>query len=556
MTTATQPLLDYTRLAAHTAGLAFLDSRGVTGELTYADLATKAHTAAAALHSRGLRPGDRAVLPMPSGPDYFTALAGCLLAGIAPCTVVIPNNPHDTESAGMRQFAAVLSVVRPAAVITIDRDTAKLLAAGPGPLHLHPDDLRHAPPDSYQPAIPGPDTVHHIQLTSGSTSAPKAAALTYAQVTANVHAILDIFDLTPGHDRLCNWLPLHHDMGFVVALSALHSGTPLDSMSPMSFLRDPLSWLRHISQRGVTLTSGPPFGYRTAVERHRRNPAEDLDLSRLRQAHVGAEPIPYSVLADFRDTFAPHGLAADTLMPCYGMAETVLVATMSLKHHPTTDHSWGRVKALRLDREALHHHNTITDARDDRPDITVVACGQPVGGLTTAIRHPDGTACQDNEIGEIHLHGDSVMAGYLDPDGQPTVLPDRTHATGDLGFHRDGDLYIVGRIKEMLIVRGRNLPPYDVEQTIETLPAVGAGNSAVFSHADNDGEHVIAVIETRAPADQADALRLEIATLVRQTFGFSPREIILVRRGRIPRTTSGKRQRAQLRQQYLTGGLS
>ncbi|MFG2974473.1 AMP-binding protein [Streptomyces sp. NPDC048331] len=556
MTTATQPLLDYTALAAHSSGLAFLDSRGVTGEITYADLDTRARTAAAALHERGLRPGDRAVLPMPSSPDYFTVLAACLLAGVAPCTVVIPSNPQDVQSAGMRQFAAVLSVVRPAAVIAADEDTAKALAQVPGPLYLHPDDLRHAPPESVQPAIPGPDTVHHIQLTSGSTTAPKAATLTYAQVSANVNGIRTAFQLTPGHDRICNWLPLHHDMGFVVALTALHSGTPLDSMSPMGFLRDPLSWLRHISQRGATITSGPPFGYRTAVERYRRTPAQDLDLSRLRQAHVGAEPIPYSVLVDFRDTFAAHGLATDTLMPCYGMAETVLGATMSLKPYSATEHSWGRVKAVRLDREALHHHNTITPAHDDRPDITVVACGQPVGGLTAEIRHPDGTRCGDNEIGEIHLHGDSVMAGYLNPDGRPTPVPERTHATGDLGFHRDGDLYIVGRLKEMIVVRGRNLPPYDVEQTIETLPAVGAGNSAVFSHADNDGEHVIAVIETRTPADQAAALRLEIATLVRQSFGFTPREIILVRRGQIPRTTSGKRQRAQLRRQYLTGGLT
>lgn len=551
-----QPLLDYRSLGDHDADVTFLDSRGTTAEVTYRQLAEQARGAAGALLARGLARGDRVLLPLGTGPDHLTALWGCLLAGLVPCTIVIPPNPGDDTATGTRQFRAVVAVTEPAAVITADPETAAALATDQGPLYLTVADLEHPPvPDEQLPA-PHPDDAHHIQLTSGSTSAPKAAVLTYAQVNANVRAIHQALELDAARDRVCHWLPLHHDMGFILSLSTLTRGVPLDLMPSISFLRDPLSWLRHISHRGATITTAPPFGYRTATDRFRRTPDTDLDLSTLRQAYVGAEPIPLQVLTDFRDTFAKQNLGEDVIIPCYGMAETVLAATMSLDRRPPGELSWGRVKALRLDREDLHHHNKVTDATGGRPSITVIACGRPLGGLTVHIRTPDRTACGDNEIGEIHLKGDSVMAGYLSPGGAPTLVTDRTHATGDLGFTRDGDLYIVGRVKELLIVNGRNLPPYDVEETVEAHPDIDAGNSAVFSYTDDTGEHVVAVVETRLRSDEHSRIQREAAMVVRQAFGFNLHDVIVLRRGGIPRTTSGKRQRGRLREDYLTGRLA
>ncbi|MFF8606735.1 AMP-binding protein [Streptomyces sp. NPDC015346] len=557
VTTVDEPaLLDYQALGDHTADISFLDSRGTTASLTYRQLAEQARRVAGALLARGLRRGDRVLLPLGTGPDHLAALWGCLLTGLVPCTIVVPPNPGDDTATGTRQFRAVVTVTEPAAVITADSATAAALATDDGPRFLTMADLQHPPATDEMLTPPRPDDPHHIQLTSGSTSAPKAAVLTYAQVNANVRAIHRALDLTPERDRVCHWLPLHHDMGFILTLSTLTRGVPLDLMPSISFLRDPLSWLRHIAQRGATITTAPPFGYRTATERFRRTPDLDLDLSTLRQAYVGAEPIPLQVLTDFRDTFAKQNLGEDVIIPCYGMAETVLAATMSLDRRPPGDLSWGRVKALRLDREALHHHNKVTDATGDRPSLTVVACGRPLGGLTVHIRTPDGTTLGDNEIGEIHLQGDSVMAGYLAAGGAPIPVTDRTHATGDLGFTRDGDLYIVGRVKELLIVNGRNLPPYDVEETIESHPDIDAGNSAVFSYTDDSGEHVIAVIETRLRADEHPRLKREAATLVRQSFGFNLHGVIVLRRGGIPRTTSGKRQRGRLREDFVTGRLA
>ncbi|GGU01371.1 MULTISPECIES: AMP-binding protein [Streptomyces] len=556
--TAVDPsaLFDYHALGDHTADITFLDSRGTTASLTYRQLAERARRAAGALLARGLRRGDRVLLPLGTGPDHLAALWGCLLTGLVPCTIVVPPSPGDDSATGTRQFRAVVTVTEPAAVITADSATAAALATEGGPQFLTVADLRHPPATDEQLTPPHPDDAHHIQLTSGSTSAPKAAVLTYAQVTANVRAIHQALELDAARDRSCHWLPLHHDMGFILTLSTLTRGVPLDLMPSISFLRDPLSWLRHISQRGATITTAPPFGYRTATERFRRTPDTDLDLSTLRQAYVGAEPIPLQVLTDFRDTFAGQNLGEDVVIPCYGMAETVLAATMSLDRRPPGSLSWGRVKALRLDREDLHHHDKVTDATGDRPSITVIACGRPLGGLTVHIRTPDGAPCGDNEIGEIHLHGDSVMAGYLSPGGAPTLVSDRTHATGDLGFTRDGDLYVVGRVKELLIVNGRNLPPYDVEETIETHPDIDAGNSAVFSCTDDNGEHVVAVIETRLRAEEHPRVKREAAMAVRRAFGFNLHEVIVLRRGGIPRTTSGKRQRGRLRDDYLTGRLA
>ncbi|MBQ1098272.1 AMP-binding protein [Streptomyces sp. b94] len=549
----TEQLLDYRSLGEHEAAVTFLDSAGVTGEVTYRQLADKARGAAGALLTLGLTRGDRVLLPLGTGPDHLAALWGCLLAGLVPCTITVPPSPQDEAATGTRQFRAVVTVTEPAAVVTADTETATALTTIGGPRYLTIADLDRPPASDGQLPVPDPDDAHHVQLTSGSTSAPKAAVLTYAQVTANVRAIHRALELDPGRDRVCHWLPLHHDMGFILTLSTLTRGVPLDLMPSISFLRDPLSWLRHISRRGATITTAPPFGYRTATARFRRTPEIDLDLTTLRQAYVGAEPIPLQALTDFRDTFAKQNLDEAAIIPCYGMAETVLAATMSLNRREPGDLSWGRVKALRLDREDLHHHNKVTDAHGDRPSITVVACGTPLGGLTVHVRTPDGTECADDEIGEIHLRGDSVMAGYLQPGGATAPVTDRTHATGDLGFIRDGDLYIVGRAKELLIVNGRNLPPYDVEETIETHPDIDAGNSVVFSYTDDTGEHVVALVETRLRADQHERIKRETAMLVRQSFGFNLRDVIVLRRGGIPRTTSGKRQRSRVREDYLTG---
>ncbi|WDZ82843.1 AMP-binding protein [Micromonospora cathayae] len=557
MSTGTLPaVLDYRALARRTApAVGFFDSRAMTGELTRAALLDDARAAAAGLAHHGIGYGDRIVLVAPTGPDHLVVLLGCLLAGIAPCTVASPPKPGDPASAGVRHLRAALTAVAPAAVVVTDPAVAAAVPAGVPALTVAELRRHGAVPPTALPE-PHPDLIHHIQLTSGSTSAPKAVLLTHANVAANVAVLAASTDIRAGRDTIFSWLPLYHDMGLVVTLLALHHDGGLDLMPPVAFVRDPLSWLRHLGQRGATLTAAPPFAYRAAADRQASRPDPGLDLSTLRQAYVGAEPIPVGVLRDFQDTFAGHGLGPDVLLPCYGMAETVLATTLALDAGPTTDTSFGRVRWRRFDRESLDDKRIAAPAVPGRPSRSIVSCGTTVPGLTLRIVDDAGREIRAGQVGAIQVRGTSVMAGYRTPDGVDAP-PDGWHDTGDLGVRHDGELYVVGRRKEMLIVRGRNLPPYDVEAVIEEHPQVGTGASAVFScpTEERGTEPVIAVVETRAATPDWPALRAAVATSVRQVFGLSLAEVVVVPRGGIPRTTSGKRQRAALRAAYLAGDL-
>lgn len=515
------------------APVGFLDSAGLTAELTGAELTDRARAAAAGLAHNGVRYQDRVVIIEPTGPDYLTVLLGCLLSGVVPVTVSSPAKPDDPTSAGVRHLHAAIGVLRPAAVVTSDAR----LAVPDGIPRLTIDELRRHGRLAWRALRrPEPEDVHHIQLTSGSTSAPKAAVLTHANVAANLRALHGAFALASHRDRVTSWLPLYHDMGLMLMLIGLTAGAAVDLMPPTAFVRDPVAWLRHMADRQTAATAAPPFAYRVAADRYIAKGRPELDLSMLRQAYVGAEPIAVGVLQHFQDTLSDHGLAEDTLVPCYGMAETVVATTLCSTKHATTETSFGKVRWHELE-----------------PDRHIVSCGQLIDGLSLRVTKPDGSPVGEGEVGALEVSGSSVMAGYLTPDGLDAP-PGGWHDTGDLGLVRDGEVYVVGRTKEMLIVRGRNIPPYDIERTVEEHPLVNSGASAVFSyHGDTTvTEQVVAMVETRAKPIEWPRIQTEIAAHVRQTFGLSLADVVVVPRGGIPRTTSGKRQRQAVRAAYLS----
>lgn len=503
----------------------FLDSNGLTGELTGAELTDRARVAAAGLAHNGVRAQDQVVIVEPTGPDYLSVLLGCLLSGVVPVTVASPTKPDDPASAGVQHLHAALEVLRPAAVITSE---TRLAVPSGVPLLTISELRQHGRlPWQWLPK-PEPEQPHHIQLTSGSTSAPKAAVLTHANVAANLRALHAAMELVPHRDRVTSWLPLYHDMGLMLMLIGLTARAAVDLMPPTAFVRDPVSWLRHMANRGTAVTAAPPFAYRVAADRFAVKGGA-LDLSALRQAYVGAEPIAVGVLQHFQHTFADHGLAEDTLVPCYGMAETVVATTLCQNKNATTDTSFGRVRW------------TTYDGR------RVVSCGMPVDGVSLRVNGVGG------EAGPIEVRGSSVMAGYLTTRGLDAP-PDGWHDTGDIGLIIDDELYVVGRTKEMLIVRGRNIPPYDIERAIEEQPLVHS--SAVFSYQGEVTEQVVAVVETRAKPGEWQGIQSEVGAVVRQAFGLSLTDVVVVPKGRIPRTTSGKRQRQALRGAYLAGHLT
>ncbi|AYM44193.1 AMP-dependent synthetase [Mycobacteroides chelonae] len=516
----------------------FYDSRRHLYTLTAVDLVHATRIRAAALAARGLRCGDRVAMIAVSDEEYLTTLLAVLLLGAVPCAIAPPPTPSRPESAGVAHLSAALGVLNPAMVITQPRVEVAITH----PLVVMYDELTDAEPiDWKRCSRADPGDIHHIQLTSGSTSAPKAVLLTHGNVVHNTTAIAYGTRALRGRDRVFSWLPFYHDMGFIQVLAALLYGLRVGVMTPMGFLRDPVSWLRHMSQHGSTHTAGPPFAYRAVAEAISRGGGiADVDLSSLRHAYVGAEPIAFSVLREVTERFAPLGMRTDVLVPCYGMAETVLATTVALQACMPDATSFGRVRVGR-------------GPDDGEP---VVSCGKVVDGLELRIVTPDGARSSDGTVGDIQVRGPSVMAGYLTADGGVATPVGGWHDTGDRGFLTDGELFVVGRHKEMLIVRGRNFPPYDIEREIDSMSGAG-GVSVVFSLRDEQRarESVIAVVGTRAAVDEYEELRTRIAGGVRAAFGFSLDEVVVVPARTIPRTTSGKRQRLMVREAYRAGSL-
>ncbi|MEC4841562.1 AMP-binding protein [Mycobacteroides chelonae] len=516
----------------------FYDSRRHLYTLTAVDLVHATRIRAAALAARGLRRGDRVAMIAVSDEEYLTTLLAVLLLGAVPCAIAPPPTPSRPESAGVAHLSAALGVLNPAMVITQPRVEMAITH----PLVVMYDELTDSEPiDWKRCSRADPGDIHHVQLTSGSTSAPKAVLLTHGNVVHNTTAIAYGTRALRGQDRVFSWLPFYHDMGFIQVLAALLYGLRVGVMTPMGFLRDPVSWLRHMSQHGSTHTAGPPFAYRAVAEAISRGGAvADVDLSSLRHAYVGAEPIAFSVLREVTERFAPLGMRTDVLVPCYGMAETVLATTVALQAGMSDAPSFGRVRVGR-------------GPDDGEP---VVSCGKVVDGLEIRIVTPEGTRSPDGTVGDIQVKGPSVMAGYLTADGGVATPVGGWHDTGDRGFLAGGELFVVGRHKEMLIVRGRNFPPYDIEREIDNMSGAG-GVSVVFSLRDEQRarESVIAVVGTRAPVDEYAELRTRIAGGVRAAFGFSLDEVVVVPARTIPRTTSGKRQRLMVREAYRAGSL-
>lgn len=527
--------IDYAQLLEQNLGdLDIFDHRNHVGNVTGADLAERVTRRAGALQAKGVRRGDRIVMVATNTESYLTTLLAVLALGAIPCAVAPPPAPSQESSAGVRHLSAAVEVIEPRFVIAEERDIAAV--AHPAPLSY--TELTETQPVPWHPVtLPEPGDIHHIQLTSGSTSAPKAVVLSHGNVAHNIGALSRSMGEVAG-GRMFSWLPMYHDMGFIQVLGALVHGSPIGLMSPLAFLRDPMSWMRHMSAHGSTVSAGPPFAYRAVTAAlGRLATAPDLDLSALGHLFVGAEPIPYPVLRDFTEAFAPFGLRSDVLVPCYGMAESVLASTLALTIAPSGPMNFGRVR--------VRHHSPTGSP--------VVGCGGPIDGLDIRILGANGSPAEPGTPGEIILRGPSVMLGYRGADGRITPDPGGWHHTGDLGVLDDGELFVIGRTKEMVIIRGRNYPPYDIEQAIETLETIES--SAVFSVTDDHGaESVIAVVGARPGADP-DGLRTEVEATVRRIFGFSLDDVVIVRRGQLPRTSSGKLQRTKIRDLYLSGGL-
>jgi fatty-acyl-CoA synthase len=509
--------------------------RDVEVRRPYGDIQHTSLRVARALRESGLKRGDLVALMINDAEPFLTALFGASLAGLVPASVAPPTVTGERSryfelTAGILRASGARAVIASAALVSgVDAVRASCPDLS---LVLSRDEL-DAPPLERE-TCPSLDDLAFVQFTSGSTSAPKGIALSHRNLAANIDAINGPAGLaTTSEDSAVSWLPLYHDMGLVgMALGPLYSARPAVLLTPQAFIKRPADWLRAISRYRATVSFAPNFAYDLAVRRIRDGDLEGLDLSCWRVAGCGAEPIHAPTLAAFADRFAGAGFRATSFLPCYGLAEHVLAATLPPRN-----------RALRLERTSALDGGT-------RP-ASIVSCGGALPGHQVRVIKEDGLEASEGEIGEIALAGPSVMLGYYRDEASTaeTIRNGWLH-TGDLGFLSGGELFVCGRAKEIIIANGRKYHPQDLEWAVDDLDGVRRGRVVAFGVPQpGAGDRVVLVVETSGTAT-APTLADPIRRRISDGFGLYVDEIVSVPSGSIGHTTSGKVQRAATKALY------
>jgi fatty-acyl-CoA synthase len=488
-----------------------------------------------------VEPGDRiAVL----GPTTLVLVETLLATWLSGATVVVLPLPLRLGSQASFAESTRARLVEAGAVVAIV-DDEYLGLTGAYPAGMRVERLVAEPPSS-RTAEPFPvdaDASAILQFTSGSTARPKVVQLSHRAVTANLRAILDAVGGRPS-DRAVSWLPLYHDMGLIgLLLCPMVSGIDTTFIPTGVFMQKPGLWMRTISDQRATLTAGPNFAYGLAARLLART--RDIDLSTLRVALCGAEPVVASTLAEFGDRGAPHGLRPRVAVPCYGLAEATLAVTIA-----PVDRA---LSVDVVDRADLADRRVARPATGNEAAVEHVALGLPLRGTAVRVVGPVQTPLGEREVGELQVASPSLMDGYLD-EPLPTLV-EGWLPTGDLGYVADGEVYICGRVKDLIIVNGQNIHPHQVEAVAETVDGVRMGGAVAFSVDDEGRESIVVLCESRASGDRRETLAAEVRRRVAEAVGVAPRYVGLVHPKRIPKTSSGKVQRQRARALFLDGDL-
>ncbi|MEN6498810.1 MAG: AMP-binding protein [Thermoguttaceae bacterium] len=537
------------------------DGEMETAAWTYAEVDHRARAIAGGLQEN-VEVGQRALLVYRAGAemDFLAAFLGSLYAGL----VAIPTSPPRPHRPTPR-LQAIVANAQPAILLT----TTALRGQNPCPLDHSPevlslpwlatDELSVGPADGWRPPDIRERTLAFLQYTSGSTAEPKGVMVTHGNLLSNLAAIQQAgWAGLPLRGVL--WLPLYHDMGLIGgALGSLYCGGTTDLFSPVAFLQRPARWLQALSRCQATVTGGPDFAYDLCVRKVGPEIRESLDLSALRIACVGAEPVHAATLDRFASTFGPCGFRREAFFPCYGLAEaTLMVAGGPGFRSPVT---------IQVRRDALAADHVVVDSRPASDTQTVVGCGQKQAGHRIAIVDPHtGLPCLADRIGEIWTSGPSVAQGYYRaaepaastfqaylPDGDGPYL-----RTGDLGFVKDGEVFITGRLKDLIILCGRNHYPQDIEWSVQQSDATfRAGAGAAFSIEVDGHERLVVVqeIELRRGDRSTEDLLRTARQAIAADHEVDTYAIILVKPSQVPKTTSGKVQRRACREAYLADRL-
>ncbi|WP_416140052.1 AMP-binding protein [Halomonas sp. HK25] len=531
--------------------------------LSYAQLGRGARIIASALRQRGVSPGDRVALMLPTEPDYFIAFFGILLAAAVPVPIYPPARPAQLEE-HLRRHGRILTNAGAKILITVPeaRRVARLLRAEAPRLAsiVTVAELDESGDTDIDTGTgtgtgdadpPGSSSLALLQYTSGSTGDPKGVMLTHGQLLANIRAMGERLEVT-SRDVFVSWLPLYHDMGLIGAwLGSLYYAVPLVVMSPLTFLARPQRWLELIHHHRATLSGGPNFGYELCLRALDRERVRGLDLSCWRVAFNGAEPVSPLTMQRFTEGLADCGLIPGAPMPVYGLAEAAVGLCIARPGHG--------LALDRVEREAFTTRQEARPAHGQEPALTFVNCGPPLPGYAIRIVERDGSELPERHEGDIEFRGPSSKAGYFDnPSATRELFDGDWLRTGDRGYLVDGDLYISGRVKDVLVRGGRNIYPYDLEEAIGRIEGVRKGCVAVFGHLDPESgvEELIVAAETRIddPA-RRDTITQAIRDVTVDIVNIPADAIRLVPPHSVLKTSSGKIRRAATAEHYRSGRL-
>lgn len=540
----------------------FLDERGLeTGHLTYANLDVRARAIAAALQQMSSA-GDRILLLFPPGLDFVAAFFACLYAGRLPVVVYPPR-----RNQSMNRLAAIVAdaepaiALAPAGNLSHTRELFAQMSCAQTLTWLASDEVGNDLADRWQDPQSAGDDIAFLQYTSGSTSEPKGVAVSHRNILHNEKMIQQAFE----HDEqtvVVGWLPPYHDMGLIGnVLQPLYVGCRCVLMSPMAFLLRPVRWLEAISRYRATTSGAPNFAYEMCVRKISPQQCENLDLSSWKLAYNGSEPVQRETMERFTQMFKRCGFRAEAFFPCYGLAEATLFVTGgAVDEQP---------RAYAADADELAENRIRPGGNGTGRSCWLVSCGHGRVGQRVVIADPlTLTPCADGDIGEIWIAGANVAHGYWRRPKETTAvfqahLRDTGEGpfmrTGDLGFILRGELFVTGRLHDLLIIRGRNYYPHDIESTAARAHQalrVGCGAAFTVDHAGDPRLVVAHEVERTVGAPDAKKIAEDVRQAVAAEHDLNVAIVLLLKTGTIPRTSSGKIRRSACKTGFLQEALS
>lgn len=546
------------RAALTDRGITLVTADDADETRSYARILEGAERRARALLASGVRRGDSVVLVLDTSFELVETFFAIQLAGATPVPAYPPVAMARLDGY-LDLLGHVIDVTRARFVVT-DARIARVLGTLRRRATMRDildvadldEETAHGWPIE-ELSEPDPNDPGFVQCTSGSTSAPKPVLLLQRNLVANLRGFLARFTESDGSDVLVSWLPLYHDLGLIgMLLGAVYGTHRLVLMSPSTFLLDPGAWWRAASRHRATVTAAPCFAFGLSTRRIDDADVASLDLSRIRTIVSGAEPIQPAIIDAFFAKLAPAGLGRESFCAAYGLAESCVGVTGA---EPGEG-----LRIETVDRAGLQAPEAPRALPSSGADaVQCVALGRPFTGTTIVIRGADGEELPERRVGEVCVRGGSVMAGYLGhPDATADALRGGELRTGDLGYLAGGELFLVGRAKHMLIVRGRNYYAEAIEAVAEAVDGVRKGNAIAFGVYDDRRGHdqLYVVVESRAHDDaERAALELAVHTAVSEEIGLAPHRVIVTGPNTLPKTSSGKRQRNRCRELVLAGEL-